>query len=152
MNDELHRLVYLSRNEIQGDENAVSTEINQILRTAQKYNIKQDVTGALMFNADCFAQVLEGQKDQIQNIFDRIEKDQRHSSVVTLDFSPVQSRIFPEWSMGYVGEDDSFDARFFMIAEETNFDLSSLPDDKVFDALLKGLSEAKDLPEKKNAA
>ena len=152
MSDELHRLVYLSRNEILGDEHAVSTEITQILRTARKYNIKQDVTGALMFNAGCFAQVLEGEKDQIQSIFDRIEKDERHSSVVILDFSPVQSRIFPEWSMAYIGEDDSFDARFFMIAEETNFDLSSLPDDKIFDALLKGLSEGNILPEKKNAA
>lgn len=152
MNDELHRLVYLSRNKIQGDVDTICKEITQILRAAREHNVKQDVTGALMFNAGCFAQVLEGRKENVQTIFDRIEHDTRHSEVVILDFSPVQKRAFPEWSMAYMGEDEALDDRFFMIAEETNFDMRSLSGNKSFDVLLKNLRDADSLPLRKFAA
>lgn len=152
MKDELHRMVYLSRNDISGDEQAFRSEITQILRAARKNNVKEDVTGALMFNAKVFAQVLEGPYDKVQGIFNRIESDERHSEVVILDFSPIEERGFPEWSMAYVGVESDLADSYFMIAEETNFNPKCLSGDQIFEVLLANLDESDQLSELNKAA
>ncbi|MFK7862159.1 MAG: BLUF domain-containing protein [Granulosicoccus sp.] len=152
MNNNLYRMVYLSRNNISTDEAIVRTEITQILRSAREKNVKDDITGALMFNAACFAQVLEGPHDKVKETFDRIECDDRHSDIVVLDFNQIDNRGFPNWSMAYVGEDSTSVDRFFMIAEETNFQTSHLSGDQVFEALLAGLEEADTASTSRNAA
>ena len=141
MKNALHRLVYLSRNNISGDSATMHREITQILRAARVNNAEADITGALMFNSDLFAQVLEGPKDKVQKLFDHIESDERHLDMRILDFSPVERRCFSEWAMAYVGEEPALMDRFFMIAEETNFDPEHLTGDHVFDALLTSLKE-----------
>lgn len=135
MNDSLHRLVYISRNKIGGDSNNLQKEISQILRSARKNNSEVDVTGALMFTADYFAQALEGPYDRVQALFDRIQQDDRHSDMIMIDFSEVENRLFAEWAMAYVGETEDLEDRFFMIAEETNFDASVLAGNDAFDVL-----------------
>ncbi|MFK7994322.1 MAG: BLUF domain-containing protein [Granulosicoccus sp.] len=152
MNNDLHRIVYLSRNDIPGDEATMRSEISQILRSAREKNNKNGITGALMFNKSCFAQVLEGPQDAVMETFSLIEVDERHSDVVILDSNPVDSRGFPEWSMAYVGEESSLEDRFFMIAEETNFDPSCLSGDEVFEALSAALKKSDDPSTLKNAA
>lgn len=141
MNESLYRLLYISRNSINGDNNALQKEISQILRSARKNNSKVDVTGALMFTSDYFAQALEGPHDRVQALFDRIQQDDRHSDMFMIDFSKVQSRIFAEWAMAYVGEAEELEDRFFMIAEETNFDTSILTGNEAFDVLRSKLQD-----------
>lgn len=136
MNEPLYRLVYISRNRIVGDSNTLQKEISQILRSARKNNSEVDITGALMFTSDYFAQVLEGSYDNVQKLFDRIEEDNRHSDMVMIDFSEVKERRFAEWAMAYVGEEENLEDRFFLIAEETNFDASLLTGNDAFDSLL----------------
>lgn len=58
MSSTIARLIYLSTNQIEGDEAAVSREISSILDVARKANDAVGVTGALMFNSGCFAQIL----------------------------------------------------------------------------------------------
>ena len=135
-------MVYLSRNNISTDEAIVRKEIVQILRSAREKNVKEDITGALMFNTACFAQILEGPRDNVKKTFDRIECDGRHSDIVILDFNQIEKRAFPNWSMAHVGEDSTSADRFFMIAEETNFNPEHLSGDHVFNALLASLDEA----------
>lgn len=152
MNNALYRLVYLSRNNISNEGDSLRTEITQILRVARENNPARDLTGALMFNAEYFAQVLEGPHHQVTKLFDRIQLDDRHSEMKMLSFAPVESRGFPEWAMAYVGEDSDLSDRFFMIAEETNFSLDKVSGDQVFDALLKGLNGSDDESKKSHAA
>ena len=52
----LYRLVYMSRNDITDE---IDTQIDDILETSRENNRLAEVTGALMFNTGCFAQVLE---------------------------------------------------------------------------------------------
>lgn len=141
MNESLYRLLYISRNNINGDYDTLQKEISQILRSARKNNSEVDVTGALMFTSNYFAQALEGPYDRVQTLFDRIQQDDRHSDMIMIDFSEVQSRIFAEWAMAYVGEAEDLEDRFFMIAEETNFDTSILTGNDAFDALRSHLQE-----------
>ena len=89
MANNLYRLVYISRNEILGDDAVIRREIEQILERARDKNPQANITGALMFNAGSFAQVLEGSHDDIQDTFERIQCDPRHSHVVMLSLEPV---------------------------------------------------------------
>jgi len=117
-------------------------EISQILRAARENNLKNEITGALMFNSEYFAQVLEGPHHQVESLFDRIQCDERHSGMTMLGFTAIESRSFPEWAMAYIGEESNLSDRFFMIAEETNFDLDNVSGDIVVETLLARLQQS----------
>lgn len=64
-------------------------------------NQSQEVTGMLLYKNDAFVQLLEGRKDVVLKLFDKIIADNRHNHVRRLLFRSVSERLFPEWSMGF---------------------------------------------------
>jgi hypothetical protein len=106
MSGSLYRLIYCSRNVIhQAVPGAVMTEtLRAILDTARRRNKADNVTGALLFTASGFAQVLEGTRDVVERTFERISADPRHADVTVLSFTPTERRSFPDWSMGFSGQ------------------------------------------------
>ena len=102
MNNTLYKILYCSRNLIEGEQAQSDAEISHILATARTNNSRQNVTGALLFNAGCFAQVLEGPRPAIEQIFERIQRDPRHSDVTVLESGDASERDFPDWSMAHV--------------------------------------------------
>ena len=138
----LYRLVYFSRNEIVGDDATVHREITQILHKAREKNPKANITGALMFNAGCFAQVLEGAHDDLQDTFERIQCDTRHSQLVLLAFEPSESRRFSNWSMAFLGAETTASQKFADILQGSNFDPSRLKGDYILNLLNEHLMEA----------
>lgn len=103
MDENLHRLVYYSRNRLGEDASALVGAIDYILATSQRNNAGGGITGALMFDAGCFGQVLEGSREALVSTFDRIQRDKRHGDVTLLAFEPIAIRIFGQWSMRFVG-------------------------------------------------
>lgn len=142
MPNALYRLAYISRNEIIGDEASIRAEIEQILASARAKNQNYQITGALMFNAGYFAQILEGAHDEIQAIFERIQYDARHSQVIILSFEPISERVFTQWSMGYIGTDSAASSLFADITLASDFDPSKLSGDRVLELLKEHLLEA----------
>ena len=138
----LYRLVYFSRNEIVGDDATIRREITQILQTAREKNLKSNITGALMFNAGCFAQVLEGAHEDLENTFERIQCDTRHSRLVLLAFEPTESRRFSNWSMAFLGTDSAASQKFADILQVSDFDPTRLKGDSILDLLNEHLLEA----------
>jgi len=105
MSGSLHRLVYCSRNVIvQALPGVMEKEIRAIQATARRCNKRDNITGALLFTASGFAQVLEGGREVIEHTFERISADPRHADVMVLSFTPAERRSFPEWSMGFSGQ------------------------------------------------
>jgi hypothetical protein len=105
MSGSLYRLIYCSRNLMGAAAGeAMEPEIGEILATARQRNKADNVTGALLFTASGFAQVLEGSRDVVERTFDRISADRRHSDVAVLSFTPTERRSFPDWSMGFCGQ------------------------------------------------
>ena len=102
----IQKVVYCSRNLIEGDAAARDAEISQILETARRNNSKANVTGALLFSADHFAQVLEGPQQALEAIFERIQNDTRHGDVTVLESLTSAQRDFSEWSMAYVSPEE----------------------------------------------
>ncbi|AWN40447.1 BLUF domain-containing protein [Methylobacterium durans] len=132
---DLYRLVYASKNLLQGLEVEAAAAITQILESSQRNNAAVDVTGALMFNGGAFAQVLEGPRRGVEDTFERIQRDLRHGDVTVLQCGPVESRGFANWSMAFVGQSARGQAQFSKLAAESGFDLSRLDGDAVFSML-----------------
>lgn len=97
----LFRLVYASRNLV--PEAEVEAEVADILAKARRNNPALGVTGALLFSAEAFVQALEGGMEAVEQVFERIQCDLRHTDVVVLEAGAVESRAFPGWSMAYGG-------------------------------------------------
>ena len=98
MSTALFRLVYCSRNTISPQQDMI-TEIAGILAISRINNARDGLTGALLYNDDCFAQVLEGPLGLVQQTFERIQCDERHADVVILDARHVETRMFGMWDM-----------------------------------------------------
>ena len=135
MTEAIHRLVYYSRNRVTGSPEELAEAITAILAASQANNAKVDVTGALMFNAGCFAQVLEGPRAAIEDIFERIQQDERHGDVSLLAFDPAPARAFESWSMGFVGASIDDAARYGSIVEESGFDPARMTGEALFETL-----------------
>ena len=142
MKENLIRLIYVSTNTIQGDDKVVMAEIEQILATARHKNAENHVTGALMFNAGCFAQVLEGEQEAVQNTFERIQYDRRHSEVVMLSIEPITQREFSNWSMAYHGVNTKSSEMFGDITHQSGFDADNLKSHDIFNLVKQHLIEA----------
>ncbi len=102
MEQQMYRILYCSRNLIAEGGNGSNQAIAQILEKARVNNRRRNVTGALLYNAGYFAQVLEGPKTAIEQVFERIQQDPRHGEVTIIDCSAIDLRDFPEWSMARV--------------------------------------------------
>ncbi|MEM9327387.1 MAG: BLUF domain-containing protein [Bacteroidota bacterium] len=74
-------------------------EIERILDAANRNNPGLDVTGVLLYTETKFIQYLEGPKDQILGLFERIKTDPRHRNPVLISFSSTKQRLFPTWAM-----------------------------------------------------
>jgi hypothetical protein len=99
----LCRIVYCSRSLLKGSRSDIEVQIRQILATARTRNPEAGLTGALTFNESCFAQVLEGADDDLALLYEKIRRDPRHTDVKILMQDNPTRRLFPSWSMAYVG-------------------------------------------------
>jgi hypothetical protein len=142
MTNALYRLVYLSRNNIEGDQAVVAEQIRNILTASRHNNMQAGVTGALMFNKEYFAQVLEGPHQAVQATFERIQCDERHSDAIVLQFEPSETRAFSNWAMAYVGQNQVSLEQFAAVGDESRLDISALDGDEIFGLLMKNLHEA----------
>ena len=94
----LVRLMYASRAQV-----AITAEtLSAILKTSRERNPAHGVTGVLCFSGETFMQVLEGGRSQVNALYNRIARDERHHDVVLLNYEEIGERRFTGWSMGQV--------------------------------------------------
>ena len=145
MSESLYRLVYYSRNLIASGAADFDSQVRSILAASRRNNGRAGVTGALLFNAGCFGQVLEGPRRALEATFERIQCDPRHSEVSLLAFEPTQARFFSNWSMAFVGTESVTGARLGDIATTSGFDPSRMTADHLFETLQRlALEEERD--------
>jgi len=131
MNRDLYRLVYYSRSKIRGDANACANAIRDILRASQLNNLRDNITGGLLYNARSFGQVLEGPRRAVEATFDRIRLDPRNSDIALLWFDVVVGRAFESWSMAFAGPGQIDGSYFGGIALERCFDPTKMTGDHI---------------------
>lgn len=96
----IHQLVYFSRNTVPGDDRAMLTNLREILSVAQRNNVRDGITGFLIFDKTWFFQILEGERLKVTETYTRIARDTRHSGASIMNARDVADRSFPDWSMG----------------------------------------------------
>src|SRR3954469_21078532 len=96
----LFRLIYQSRNLLRRPTG--SSQLLEIVRSAERNNLALTLTGALLFDKDHFVQVLEGERGAVTNLFIRIAQDSRHDDLCLMDARSVSGRHFPNWSMALI--------------------------------------------------
>ncbi|HEY6132679.1 MAG TPA: BLUF domain-containing protein [Rubrivivax sp.] len=94
----LVRLMYASRAQPATDQDALVA----ILRKSKTNNPAVGVTGVLCFSGGIFLQVLEGGRSAVNQLYNRIVTDPRHSDVELLIYQEIGERCFAGWSMGQV--------------------------------------------------
>src|SRR5476651_1861320 len=103
----LYRIVYCSRSNLNGSRAELEVQIRKILSAARKNNRLANLSGAMAFNDGWFAQVLEGSMDDLTRVFGQIRSDPRHRDLRILQQVATKERLFPTWSMAYVGTQDA---------------------------------------------
>jgi hypothetical protein len=101
--ERLRRVVYVSHTAVAPGE-PMWPVLDSILTAARRNNRRAGVTGALVYSARRFAQVLEGPPDSVEAIFERIQCDLRHDHVTVLEVSTPERRAFGDWSMAFVAD------------------------------------------------
>lgn len=98
----IHRLLYRSDSSLVGSPEEVERQIAAIVDLSRAANAAADLTGALLFEAGTFMQVLEGPINAVEATFERICGDLRHRRVRLLEFAVAEDRIFGAWGMARV--------------------------------------------------
>lgn len=62
------------------------------------------LTGVLVFVDETFIQILEGPPANVEEVFEQICCDLRHTEVELIETYPVQSRLFAEWDMAFLAD------------------------------------------------
>jgi hypothetical protein len=89
----LIRLTFFSRNRLERQD---ARSVAEILATSQSNNRRDDLTAALIYDDDWFAQELEGSETALSVTFERILRDQRHAEVSLVTMQPVAARRYPD--------------------------------------------------------
>jgi hypothetical protein len=76
------------------------------------------VTGLLLVTETQFLQVLEGESAKVNELFQRISRDKRHSEVRLVSFEPIHVRRFDSWTMRLVDLRDAPDDCKRLLAEK----------------------------------
>lgn len=124
----LSQLVYVSNRK----SNCTNEEIEKILASCKKNNPPLNITGVLLFSDTKFIQLVEGDAKVIMALYDKIKKDNRHTSPMMISYNPIKEKSFPSWHMG--SRDIS--------KNDIQFKTDISKDDKVvFDSILLGKEE-----------
>lgn len=90
----MRQLVYISKRSSQNQDLAA------LLRTSQRNNARQDITGMLLCSKQQFMQALEGPESAVEQTLERIQADPRHTGLCVLLDQTIHTRDFGAWSMG----------------------------------------------------
>ena len=77
------------------------SDLEKLLDTSWKNNIADDISGVLMYHDMTFFQIIEGPEENVRRLVERIKVDPRHTGFTLTQDTPIETRSFSDWSMGY---------------------------------------------------
>jgi hypothetical protein len=83
-------------------EKLTEIEIKKTLEFSKNWNSDHDITGILLFSEGNFFQVLEGDKELLQDLFERIKSDSRHKNVIRIFEKEIDSSNFDGYSANFI--------------------------------------------------
>jgi len=132
----LVRLMYTSR----ATQAVTQDTLLSILKASKANNLAAGITGVLCYcnNGRVFLQALEGGRDAVSKLYNRIARDERHADVVLLNYDEIGERQFGGWSMGQVNMSKLNPSLLLKYSETAAMDPYAMPG-KASQALLQEL-------------
>lgn len=94
----LQRLIYFSAR------GAQDFDLDALVAASAERNRAVGVTGLLVADANAFLQVLEGPRDTVSALFQRISTDPRHERVTLSEVAEIAELAYPQWGMSGLHE------------------------------------------------
>ena len=76
-------------------------ELQALLDQCRHDNAQHQITGILLYSHGNIAQLIEGEPEVLEPLFEKIARDGRHSNVRKLVHRPIAARSFAQWSMTF---------------------------------------------------
>jgi hypothetical protein len=76
-------------------------DLQDLLNQCRRDNARHEVTGVLFYSHGNIAQLIEGDPEILEALFEKISRDGRHSHVTKLIDKPINMRSFSDWSMAF---------------------------------------------------
>ncbi len=92
-----YQLLYISA----ANHDFTEDELGQLLALARERNQECGVTGMLIYHEGSFIQALEGERNDVEAVYEKIGRDPRHSETRILFRGEIPHRDFASWSMGF---------------------------------------------------
>ena len=121
----LYQIIYVSS----AIEAVDRSTYQNIALNAVKYNQGVDITGMMILYNGAIIQVLEGSKDTVTSLYEKIFLDQRHKNPITLYGDVIEKRDFPNWSMGFEHSEEYIESEFMFRIK------SKIPEDRIPDSI-----------------
>jgi len=124
------RLIYKSKATPELKEPGVMQELAE---KASRANLELGITGLLLLTGDQILQVLEGPTRFVNQLYNRIVVDPRHTDVELMSFDIVDGALFYDWNMKFLDLRNlapSVHALFLMKYPNQN-DVITLPTDTI---------------------
>ena len=87
-------IAYTSKAKLQPGQTTIPDSLTEILSLARKKNEAQGITSALLYRDGMFLQIIEGEANQVDALFNMICNDERHEQVEKFIDIPISDRAF----------------------------------------------------------
>ena len=76
-------------------------ELQAILIQSRAWNLAENITGMLLYKEGCFMQFLEGSREDVLFLLNKIKADPRHHNLIVLLQEEHPEREFRNWAMAF---------------------------------------------------
>lgn len=76
-------------------------DLEHLLDQCHRNNARLGITGILFYSHGHIAQLMEGEAEAVDALYERITQDGRHSDLRQLVHKPIPARSFASWSMAF---------------------------------------------------
>jgi hypothetical protein len=128
----LVQLLYAS---IPSENHITSQSLADFLPTAIVKNKENDITGLLISSPSFYVQLIEGKREKINQLYNNISKDQRHSGIILLRYSEIREKEFSDWSMSHTTEQELLDSFVSSVVLPEKIALNTLTGAKTMSAM-----------------
>lgn len=121
-------------------------DLRNILSEARNFNHQHHICGVLYFSEGQFFQCIEGEHEVMQQLIEKLRKDQRHQDFKFFEPKEINQPLFSDWSMKYVSRHSDIQ-QFFLAQGFQKFEPKSLNQSQVdqFLVLLQRLNHIEDI-------
>jgi len=78
-----------------------NNELSELLEESRENYNNKGITGMMLYSNGTIFQALEGEEEQLDQVFCSLQNDDLHKGVIKLKEGKERTRTFSDWSMGF---------------------------------------------------